>query len=283
MACLSLLTALMLGFQDQYGDMHVSYYVLLCSMIGSVTVLACKGVSTMLNMWVCCGGAVPFGQPVLYVLLFVLVATAVLQIRYLNIAMENFGNTETVPVFYVLFTLCTILSSNFLYRDFQQQSAGSIAAFCAGCCLTFLGVFLITSARQAERSRAPSAHDSRPAVLEGWAAGADAKCAALLGSEAEATQERAGRQATPYGAEVGAGPGGRHGGRRSMREDAGEQPIALMNTPLGLGGDVLCRTFSPARGVLHSPRQHSARCHSPRDTLPSAVPGSSRQRDAGLP
>lgn len=81
MACLSLLTALMLGFQDQYGDMHVSYYVLLCSMIGSVTVLACKGVSTMLNMWVCCGGAVPFGQPVLYVLLFVLVATAVLQVE----------------------------------------------------------------------------------------------------------------------------------------------------------------------------------------------------------
>jgi drug/metabolite transporter (DMT)-like permease len=81
MACLSLVTALMLGFQDKYGDAHVSYYVLLCSMIGSVTVLACKGVSTMLNMWACCGGAVPFGQPVLYGLLFVLGATAVLQVR----------------------------------------------------------------------------------------------------------------------------------------------------------------------------------------------------------
>jgi hypothetical protein len=80
MACLFLFTALMLGFQDQYGEAHVSYYVLLCSMIGSVTVLACKGVSTMLNMWACCGGAVPFGQPVLYVLLFVLGATAVLQV-----------------------------------------------------------------------------------------------------------------------------------------------------------------------------------------------------------
>jgi uncharacterized membrane protein len=80
MACLSLLTTLMLGFQDKYGHVHVSYYVLLCSMIGSVTVLACKGVSTMLNMWACCGGAVPFEQPVLYLLLFVLVATAVLQV-----------------------------------------------------------------------------------------------------------------------------------------------------------------------------------------------------------
>ena len=51
-ACLSLLTGLMLGFQDKFGHTHVGYYVLLCSMLGSVTVLACKGVSTMLNMWV---------------------------------------------------------------------------------------------------------------------------------------------------------------------------------------------------------------------------------------
>ena len=34
----------------------------------------------------------------LYVLLIVLVSTAVMQIRYLNLAMEHFGNTETVGV-----------------------------------------------------------------------------------------------------------------------------------------------------------------------------------------
>ena len=43
---LSATIALMLGFQDQYGYRHVSYYVLLCSLLGSVTVISCKGVST---------------------------------------------------------------------------------------------------------------------------------------------------------------------------------------------------------------------------------------------
>ena len=88
----------MLTFQKKFGRRHVGYYVLLCSLLGSITVMACKGVSTFLNLWLCCGSQIPLGKPVLYVLLFVLVATAVLQIRYLNLAMEHFGNTETVPV-----------------------------------------------------------------------------------------------------------------------------------------------------------------------------------------
>ena len=58
----------------------------------------------------------PFDQPILYLLVLVLAATAVLQIRYLNTAMERFGNTETVPVYYVLFTVCTIVGSNVLYK-----------------------------------------------------------------------------------------------------------------------------------------------------------------------
>ena len=106
----------MLAFQREYGHVHVGYYVLLCSLLGSVTVMACKGVSTFLTLWICCGGAMPFGEPVLYLLALVLAATAVLQIRYLNTAMERFGNTETVPVYYVLFTVCTIIGSNVLYK-----------------------------------------------------------------------------------------------------------------------------------------------------------------------
>lgn len=90
------LVLIMLGLQDTYGHRHVAYYVLLCSLLGSVTVLSCKGVATFLNLWLCCGAPSPFGEPVLYLLLLVLGATCVLQIRYLNEAMERFGNQQTV-------------------------------------------------------------------------------------------------------------------------------------------------------------------------------------------
>ena len=115
------LIGLMLGFQNQYGHRHVAYYVLLCSLLGSVTVMSSKGVSSFLNLWVCCGAHSPFTEPILYPLVLVLTVTAILQIRYLNEAMERFGNTETVPVYYVLFTLTTIIGSNVLYRDFENE------------------------------------------------------------------------------------------------------------------------------------------------------------------
>ena len=65
----------------RYGHRHVAYYVLLCSLLGSVTVMSCKGVSTFLNLWVCCGAPSPFGNPVLYLLCLILGSTALLQIK----------------------------------------------------------------------------------------------------------------------------------------------------------------------------------------------------------
>lgn len=125
----------------------MAYFVLLCSLLGSVTVLSCKGVSTFINLWLCCGAPSPFTQPVLYPLVLVLASTAVLQIRFLNEAMERFGNTETVPTYYVLFTLSTIVGSNILYRDFENEGLHTVIAFGCGCLLTFLGVKLLTSKR----------------------------------------------------------------------------------------------------------------------------------------
>lgn len=60
-----LLTAVvvaMLGFQERYGRRHVGYFVLLCSLLGSVTVMACKGVSTFVNLWLSGATDAPFGR-----------------------------------------------------------------------------------------------------------------------------------------------------------------------------------------------------------------------------
>ena len=81
----------MLANQERYGHRHVAYYVLLCSLLGSVTVMACKGVSTFVNLWASGEGEMPFGSPVFYALALVLGSTAVLQIRCLVEAMERFG------------------------------------------------------------------------------------------------------------------------------------------------------------------------------------------------
>ena len=111
--------------------------------IGGYTVLSTKGVSSMLSgtLW----HTLTF--PVTYLLLFVLVLTAILQVRYLNRALQRFDSTQVIPTQFVLFTLSVIIGSAVLYRDFEKAKADQFAKFIGGCFLTFLGVYLITSRR----------------------------------------------------------------------------------------------------------------------------------------
>lgn len=110
---------------------------------GGYTVLSTKGVSSMLSstLW----GA--FTTPVTYVLIFILLGTAIMQIRYVNRALQRFDSTQVIPIQFVMFTLCVILGSAILYRDFEKTTAEQAGKFVGGCLLTFFGVFLITSGR----------------------------------------------------------------------------------------------------------------------------------------
>lgn len=83
-----------------------------------------------------------------YLLVFVLVVTAFLQIRYVNRALQRFNSTQVIPTQFVLFTLSVIIGSAVLYRDFESANADRVGKFVGGCALTFLGVYLITSARE---------------------------------------------------------------------------------------------------------------------------------------
>lgn len=72
--------ALVYAFRERYGRRYVWYYVLLCSMLGSITVMASKGLSSFVNTWMG-GGKIPWTRPTPYVLMIVLVVTGVLQAR----------------------------------------------------------------------------------------------------------------------------------------------------------------------------------------------------------
>lgn len=89
-----------------------------------------------------------FATPVTYVLVVILLGTAIMQIRYVNKALQRFDSTQVIPIQFVMFTLCVIVGSAVLYRDFERTNAEQAAKFVGGCLLTFFGVFLITSGRE---------------------------------------------------------------------------------------------------------------------------------------
>ena len=109
--------------------------------------MSTKGVASLLSntIW----RVVTF--PVTYLLVAILVSTAILQIKYVNRALQRFDSTQVIPTQFVLFTLSVIIGSAILYRDFERKAADDAGEFFAGCALTFLGVYCITSGRSKYR------------------------------------------------------------------------------------------------------------------------------------
>lgn len=76
-----------------------------------------------------------------------MVITAILQIKYLNKALQRFDSTEVIPTQFVLFTVSAIIGSAVLYHDFDGMDMEQMSRFMSGCAVEFLGVYLITSKR----------------------------------------------------------------------------------------------------------------------------------------
>ncbi|KAJ6070281.1 hypothetical protein N7467_011600 [Penicillium canescens] len=143
---LGLTISLIIGLMwasHQYGSRSILIDVGLVALFGGYTALSTKGVSSLLSgqLW----HIITF--PITYVLVFVLVSSALMQIRYINRALQRFDSTQVIPTQFVLFTLAVIIGSAVLYRDFESITATRATKFVGGCLLTFLGVYFITSGR----------------------------------------------------------------------------------------------------------------------------------------
>lgn len=139
----------------------IVYHKLTQGESGGYTALCTKGLSSLLSLtlW----HIIAF--PITYALLIVLILTALMQIRYINRALQRFDSTQVIPTQFVAFTICVIIGSAVVYRDFESATLKEAANFLGGCVLTFFGVYLITS----RRTKAPELLDEE-AQNANWAA-----------------------------------------------------------------------------------------------------------------
>ncbi|KAJ4392030.1 hypothetical protein N0V93_005651 [Gnomoniopsis smithogilvyi] len=137
------LIILLMWLSPKYGNRTILVDLGLVGLFGGYTALSTKGISSMLSSTF----LKAFTTPVTYVLIFILLGTAIMQVRYVNKALQRFDSTQVIPIQFVVFTLCVIIGSAVLYRDFERTTADRAVKFIGGCFLTFFGVFLITSGR----------------------------------------------------------------------------------------------------------------------------------------
>lgn len=123
------------------GEKYIFVYVGVSSLLGGVTVVCAKALSTFLRLTI--EGNSQFGNFLPFLLVVILALAILAQLRYLNMAMAQFGNAQVIPVYYVLFTTCAMTSGVIMYKEFDALTLRNIPFF-LGICSTMSGVFLVS-------------------------------------------------------------------------------------------------------------------------------------------
>ena len=125
-ACMLALGAVLVFAVDRtrLGARSIFAHVGICAVFGGFTVLATKAVSS----FVVHARSALLREPLAYLLLAVLVSTALVQLIYLNQALQRFESRHVIPSQFVLFTISTIVGSSILYHDLARLGAACGAA-----------------------------------------------------------------------------------------------------------------------------------------------------------
>lgn len=160
-ACMLTLGAVLIFVVDRtrLGARSIFAHVGICAVFGGFTVLATKAVSS----FVVHARSALVREPLVYLLLAVLLSTAILQLVYLNQALQRFESRHVIPSQFVLFTISTIVGSSILYHDLARLGVARTLAFLAGCVCTCLGVYVLTL--DVSSSSSPAAPHAGPTVV----------------------------------------------------------------------------------------------------------------------
>lgn len=142
-ACIVLLASVVLVFHygPRYGKENVLVYIAICSLVGSLSVMGCKGLGIVLKQMF--QGENELRNPVAWMLLFAVAGCIVTQMNYLNKALDIFNTALVTPIYYVMFTTLTIIASAILFKEWSNREAKDVLGALAGLLIIIVGVFLL--------------------------------------------------------------------------------------------------------------------------------------------
>ncbi|KAI8884943.1 DUF803-domain-containing protein [Backusella circina FSU 941] len=118
----------------RWGKKNMLVYISVCSLIGSISVVFTQGLGAAIVHSITLKDN-QFTNWFIYLVLGIVVVTLILEIVYLNKALNLFNTALVTPTYYVIFTTMTIVSSIVLYRGFDASPVDIVT-----CVLGFLGI-----------------------------------------------------------------------------------------------------------------------------------------------
>ncbi|KXN80938.1 Magnesium transporter NIPA2 [Leucoagaricus sp. SymC.cos] len=129
----------------RYGRSNPVVYISICSLVGSVSVMAIKGFGVAVKLTL--SGKNQFTHPSTYVFGIVVALCILVQMNYFNKALDTFSTNVVNPMYYVGFSSCTIVASLILFQGFNTTDGTNTVSLLMGFIVTFLGVHLLNISR----------------------------------------------------------------------------------------------------------------------------------------
>jgi hypothetical protein len=174
--CLVILVSLGIIWKvaPKYGKKHMLVYITVCSLIGSLSVVATQGLGAAIVHNITTGTS-QFNHWFIYVTIVFVICTLVTEINYLNKALNLFNTAMVTPVYYVFFTSATLIASVILFQGFSASPA-AIMTVVLGFFVICAGVVLLQTSRNASHAEAVKkskgalelhTNDDEQSILEG--------------------------------------------------------------------------------------------------------------------
>lgn len=117
--CIVASLVLIFVFAPKYGKKHMMIYITVCSLIGGLSVSVTSGLGSAILLSI--RGQNQFKHWFIYFLLGFVVITLLVEINYLNKALELFNTATVTPTYYVIFTGATLITSIILQQGLNAS------------------------------------------------------------------------------------------------------------------------------------------------------------------
>lgn len=128
-----------------YGKQNPLIYLSICSLVGSVSVMAIKAFGIALKLTF--AGNNQFTHASTYVFMIITAVCILTQMNYFNKALSQFPTNIVNPLYYVTFTTATLCASFILYSGFNTTDPINTLSLLCGFLVTFTGVYLLNLSR----------------------------------------------------------------------------------------------------------------------------------------
>ncbi len=143
MVSISLSVYLIYVVAPQYGQTNILVYIAICSLVGSLSVMACKGLSIAIKLTF--SGVSQLLNPLAWFFLIAVASCIAIQMNYLNKALDIFNTSIVTPIYYVMFTTLTITASAILFQEWKvlANPVKDVVGTLCGFATIIFGVFLL--------------------------------------------------------------------------------------------------------------------------------------------